>query len=227
MNTRNNLVAKYNKSEIMSRAWKWFKAQDVRTMEMFSKCLRQSWNHAKNGSRSNEIGEIYKKHYNQLFYFVLPRVGGKTEIAEELVNDTFIKAEKHLNNYDVHVSKLNTWLHHIAKNLIIDHHRTAHADRYVNVNDYTDDKGKPMFEQSSSKCADDNIDAEETRSKIAEAFRILSPKYRKIATMFFLREYSYEEISTMLEMPLGSVKGIINRCRKTLQGQLLNVHRMA
>jgi len=224
MNTKNNLVAKYNKSEIMSRAWKWFKAQDVRTMEIFSKCLRQSWNLAKNGSRSNEIAEIYKKHYNQLFYFVLPRVGGKTEVAEELANDTFIKAEKHLNNYDVHVSKINTWLHHIAKNLIIDYHRTAHADRYVNMNNYTDDNGKSMFEQSSSKYADDMVNQKEKQAEIAKAFRTLSPKYRKIATMFFLREQSHAEIAEALQIPVGSVKGMINRSRAVLQEQLQNVH---
>ena len=174
-----------------------------------------------------DIDKIYKEYNERIFYFILPRVGGITEIAEDLTSIVFRKCWQNLDSYKSDVAGFNTWLHFIAKNTIIDHHRTEHADRYFNTDDYVDEKGKPMFELETSTQADDNIMSAENRKKIAEAFRSLSAKQRKIATMFFLRELSHEEISTALNIPLGSVKGTINRCRAKLQEQLQSLYHMA
>ncbi|MDZ7785984.1 MAG: sigma-70 family RNA polymerase sigma factor [Candidatus Saccharibacteria bacterium] len=152
---------------------------------------------------------------------------GETEVAEDLTSEVFRKCIKHLQNYDVNVAKLNTWLYHIAKNVVIDHHRTEHADRYLNTDDYVDDKGKPMFEQQTSIQADDNMMSEESRKNIAEAFRSLSAKQRKIATMFFLRKLSHEEICAALDIPLGTVKATINRCKTKLREQLQSLRQTA
>ena len=217
-----NLKANYNKSAIMKHAWKLFKAQDVRTMEMFSNCLRQSWNIAKNGMAINDISAIYNKYYKQVYYFIFVRVGNMAHIAEELTNDVFIKAQRHIesNNYDVYRSKINTWLFFIAGNIVIDHFRTAHADKYVSVDNFVDaETGREKFQIADSS-HEDNVENSEMSIAIKNAMSTLKPKYRRVAELFFMEQKQYNEISEILNIPMGSVKGMINRCRATLQEQL-------
>jgi len=222
------MKAKYNKSVIMSRAWKLYKAQEIRTMEKFAECMRESWNIAKNGIKELTINRLYDKYSQQISIYISSRIAGNAVVGE-LVNDVFLKAEKHMANYDVHRANINTWLHSIAKNVIIDHYRKVNAvsrgnDAEMNVNDYTDDSGKQMFEVSTSEGADDLVNNEQKQKQIVMAFRALKPNYRKVATMFFLRELSHQEIAEALDVPVGTVKGMISRSRAMLKDALTNVH---
>jgi len=218
------MKATYNKSTIMTRAWRLFKAQEIRTMEMFNTCLTQSWNIAKNGIKDIDIDKIYNKYYQQVYYSILMRVGGKTEIAEELANDVFLKANRHLQKYDVMTAKLNTWLIMIAKNIVIDYYRTNKADNYINVGEFTDSEGKEFFEFSDNSTMD-NVENMELLDKINAAINKLKPNYRQVAKLFFIEEKKHTEIATQLNIPLGSVKAIISRCKTKLQLEL-KTHRI-
>jgi RNA polymerase sigma-70 factor (ECF subfamily) len=217
------MKAKYNKSVIMKRAWKLFKAQEIRTMEMFSDCLRQSWNIAKNGIAINDINTIYHKYYKQVYYFILGKVNNQAHIAEELTNDVFMKAKEHLEKYDVYLAKLNTWLFTIAKNTVIDHFRTAHADKYISVDNFVDSEtGRETF-QIADNNETDNVENDELSTAIQRAMYSLKPKYRRIAELFFMEQKKYDEIAEILDIPMGSVKGMINRVRAMLQESLQGV----
>lgn len=214
------MKAAYNKSIIMKRAWKLFNAQDVKTSEMFGDCLRQSWNIAKNGMAVNDINVIYSKYYKQVYFFILGRVGNRAHIAEELTNDVFMKCREHLERYDVYIAKLNTWLFTIAKNTVIDHFRTAHADKYVSVDNFTDaETGRETFQIVDNNDGD-NVENDELSQAIENAMSKLKPKYRRVAELFFIEQKQYQEISDILEIPMGSVKGMINRVRGMLQERL-------
>jgi len=216
------MKATYNKSLIMKRAWKLFKNQEVRTMEVFSDSLKQSWNMAKNGIGVNDITVIYKKYYQQVYYFIMSMVGYKAHIAEELTNDVFIKCQKHMENYDVYTAKLNTWLIHIARNITIDYFRTAHTDRVVSIDNFVDTEGRETF-QIADKCNNDNVENTELSETINRAMSKLKPKYRQVAELFFIEQKKYDEISEILNIPMGSVKGMISRVRTMLQEQLQSV----
>lgn len=214
------MKANYNKSLIMKRAWKLFRNQEVRTSEMFGDCLRQSWNIAKNGMAINDINTIYAKYYKQVYFFILGRVGNRAHIAEELTNDVFMKCREHLEKYDVYLAKLNTWLFTIAKNTVIDHFRTAHADKYVSVDNFVDaETGRETF-QIADNNETDNVENDELSQAIEKAMSSLKPKYRKVAELFFMEQKQYAEISEILDIPMGSVKGMISRVRAMLQEQL-------
>jgi RNA polymerase sigma-70 factor (ECF subfamily) len=213
------MKATYNKSLIMKRAWKLFKNQDVRTSEMFGQCLRQSWEIAKNGIIVNDINVIYAKYYKQVYYFILQRVANRAEIAEELTNDVFMKCKAHIENYDVYLAKLNTWLLHIAKNTVIDHFRTAHADKYVSVDNFIDAEGRETFQIADTNDKD-NVENTELQETINRAMSKLKPKYRQVAELFFMEQKKYDEISEILNIPMGSVKGMISRVRAMLQQDL-------
>ena len=74
--------------------------------------------------------------------------------------------------------------------------------------------------------ADNEVLTKELHGKIAKAFRTLKPKYRKIAILYFLRDLPYVEIAEIVNVPMGTVKGMISRARQKLQAELGNVYNM-
>jgi len=223
---KNNLVKKFDRkmmSLIMSRAWKLFYQIPVneRVDESFSNCLRKSWSIAKNGKDNQTFEQVYNKNYKQILYYVNGWVKNMTE-AEDITAKVFIKLHKNFEKYDVYQAKISTYLHVIAKSMITDHYRTNHSDKYVNVNSFVDDDGKEIF-QFVDDSTNDGIENDELSNSINTALSNLKPKYKQIAELFFVKEMTYKEISTMLNLKMGTVKGMINRCRAKLQEELKDV----
>ncbi len=60
----------------------------------------------------------------------------------------------------------------------------------------------------------------ELKKRINRAFNTLKPNYKRIAELFFLDGKKYHEIAEICQIPMGSVKGMINRARTLLQMEL-------
>lgn len=223
---QSNMKANYNKSEILKRAWKLFKSREVRTNEKFSECLRQSWHITKNGTNNNTFNQIYSNFNKPIYRYILSKVK-RTEIAEELSQEVFVRLHKHFDNYDVYKAKISTWLYTIANNLIIDHYRTDHSDRYQQVSNFVDSEtGKETYQFTAPESyeTENVMETNELRTKIECAFTSLKPKYKRIAELYFLEDKQYSEIAEICDVPLGTVKGMINRCREMLQNELKTAH---
>jgi RNA polymerase sigma-70 factor (ECF subfamily) len=165
------------------------------------------------------VAELYTKHYDKIFSYVKYIVKDEHD-SEEVTNDVFDKVLRFYDNYDSNQSEIVTWLFNVTKNIVLDYFRTNHQDKYKAVSNFVDGEGKEMFQFNSPAQTDASILNAEKRNEILKAFRGLKPSYRKVAVMYFINEKNYNEISTMLEIPLGSVKGMTNRARKALQEQL-------
>lgn len=211
---------KYNKSIIMRRAWKLFKANEFKT---FSESLIHSWKLAKNGADSITFEQVYKKHYTEILYFV-NRTAKSFEDAEDITGETFAKLHKLFDSYDVTKAKMRTYLYLIAKHAVVDFYRVDKQDNYINVGSYVDDEGKDMF-QFVDESTNDNIENDELGNSIHNAINSLKPKYKEIAELLFIKELSYKEISKVLNMPMNNVKVNINRCRAMLQANLKDVRK--
>jgi RNA polymerase sigma-70 factor (ECF subfamily) len=185
--------------------------------------------------------EIYAKYYKEVLNFLKFKMGnGHYEIAEEICDDTFMKAKKHLATYDKEMSKINTWLKGIAYHQMVDHYRKAtkvveveveneygvsstkkvRKNINTNISDYVDADGDEYFQINAESNTSASVESKEVLSDVAKAFRTLKPKFRKIAIAHFLRQKSYEEVAEICQMPLNSVKVNILRLRATLQSEL-------
>ncbi len=200
----------------------FFKAKD--NSLTFSESLTKSWHIAKNGINNETFDEIYNKNYNNILNYVNYKIKD-SEIAKDITQDIFIKLHKHLDNYDVYQAKLTTWLRTITNNTIVDHIRSK-ANRFslisTSVNQCTDDN-KEYLQLPDNSTNDNTIENNELLDNLSKAFETLKPKYKQIAEMFFIHELSYKEIAEILNIPMGSVKGNINRCRAKLQENLKDV----
>jgi len=174
------------------------------------------------------ITEIYNQYYKQVFNAVRQMVRDE-QYSEDVTQMVFVKVNRLLPTFDESKSAFTTWLYTITKSVVLDFFKTigARNDRMKDVSDFVNAEGNEVFDFNSVSRADDVVRQKETQAEIAKAFRSLKPKYRRVAILFFLREQSHAEISTMLDMPVGSVKGMINRCRTALQNELQGLRQMA
>ena len=207
---------KVNKSQLMKKAWQLFKNQPVKTDEMFAECLKKSWSISKSAPK---FEELYKLYYGAIFNFIFLKLHN-TEVCEELTNDVFIKANSNMHLYNSDKSGISTWLHNIAKNLVIDYYRADNSDKYINVSQFNDaETGKEIFQFADSQTTDSIMDNKELLENVQKAMSKLKPKYQKVAELHFIADKPYNEIAELLEMPLGSVKGMVNRIKSMLTSQ--------
>lgn len=166
---------------------------------------------------------VYNAHKEQIFYFILTKVGNK-EVANELTNDTFIKYSQ--NDFDENQSALLTWLHNLAKNSVIDYFRKEKKRRNdVSINSLVDTDGKEYFEFVSPETtkADSLVNRNEFINKFNIALDGLNPLHKKVSILYFINEMKYNEISEICDIPLNSVKNAIGRSRKVLQSTLISL----
>ena len=167
------------------------------------------------------FNNVYKMNYNMIFNFVNMKLHNINE-AEETTNEVFIKASLNFNSFDASKSKFETWLYNIAKNEIIDLVRKNKLDLHINVGAMKNDEGLETFQFADNCKADDLIENKELKSKIDFAMSNLKPKHKRIAELYFLQDKPYNEIAELCEIPLNTVKGMINRVRAILQVNLKN-----
>lgn len=228
----NKLVTKvvYNRSRVMKRAHKLFKqlVDNERTSENWSNCLRKSWHIEKNGKDCETFEQVYNKFYNPILWYVKSKVKNSMD-AEDITINVFVKLNKHFESYDVDKAKIHTWLRTIAQNSIIDFYRTDKSSKYMNVDNFVDDEGKEFYQfvADSSYETENVMESNELRTAIANAFTNLKPKYKRIAELYFLEDKQYIEIAEICNVPMGTVKGMISRCREMLQSELNNVRTMS
>ena len=212
---------KINKSELFSRAWQLFKTEvakdeNNRTDKFFSECLKKSWLISKGAPT---IEELYKLYYKLVLNFIMQMLHN-IEVAEELTNDTFIKAMQNMDKYFSNKSQITTWLHTISRNLVIDFYRKDESDKVINVSNFVDESGNEFMQIEDTNNKNESLENKELLEAVHKAMASLKPKYQKIAQMFFIEDQPYPEIAEALQMPIGSVKGTIFRIKAMLRGEL-------
>ena len=172
------------------------------------------------------IEKMYNQYYSEVFNYIKWKINSISD-AEEIANDVFIKADRLNKNektrYNSEKCAVKTWLLTITNSAIIDYFRTNHKDKYVNVGQFCDaETGKELF-QFVDNSNTDSIENQELQVRLKGAFKTLKPKYRSIAYLFFLKDKPYNEIAEICNVPMGTVKAYLSRCREMLQQELKTV----
>jgi len=158
--------------------------------------------------------------YRDTIYFLLLRIAGNPEDAEDLTLEAFSKAFKNLHQYTPEYA-FSTWLFRIATNHSIDYIRNK--KRNVLNHNITEEF---FSSESAGMLPSDTGNPEETllRSQkikiMREVVEVLKPRYRRLIELRYFQEYSYEEIGAELNLPLGTVKAQLFRAREFLQNFL-------
>jgi RNA polymerase sigma-70 factor (ECF subfamily) len=161
--------------------------------------------------------------YRDAIYFMLLKMVNNKIDAEDLTIEAFGKAFRNLNQYSPNFA-FSTWLFKIASNNCIDFLRKKKSD-VVSL----DSGGAENSEQDGTMPIAANVlDPEEELIKDQKnnVMRVivnkLKPRYRKLIELRYFKEYSYEEISAELDLPIGTVKAQLFRARELLFNILKN-----
>jgi RNA polymerase sigma-70 factor (ECF subfamily) len=167
-----------------------------------------------------DFNQIYKQYYKEIVSFVGFKIQDSM-IAEEVVNDSFMKLYNNLSTFDVKKASLKTWLFTIVNNTVIDYYRKVKKEHSKTSIDNTIE-GKRVYEINDEGCNGfDVMSNNDIKNNVLKAIGKLSNAgMKKVAILYFINDLSYEEISNELEIPLGSVKGFIHRIRIELQSSL-------
>ena len=171
--------------------------------------------------QSGDIGaynEIVYRYKDRLLNFVF-RFLNDYEKAEDLVQDTFLKVYTHKHSYR-EIAKFSTWLYTIAGNLARTELRKIKRRKTFSMSKLSyDDK---EYEIPFIKDPGQEIETSNFNRKFQHALNELPSDFKTMIILRDIQELSYEDISKIVSVPLGTVKSRINRGRLKLQVFLKN-----
>lgn len=156
---------------------------------------------------------LMDRYRDRLLGWLVKRVGNRTE-AEDLVQRTFMRVYQHLHRFDPERT-FSTWLYTIAGNLAKNVYRSRSRDPIVlfqKLNE-EDGDGRPPQWADETYLPDEMAERRDLRDAVEDAVDELPEHYRKV---FELRERegkSYDEISEVTGLKLGTVKSRLSRAR--------------
>ncbi len=160
---------------------------------------------------------IVQRYKDQLQNFIYRFVGSQEE-AEDIVQETFLRVYRKRKAYK-RIAKFSTWIYTIAGNLARTELRRRKHRKLFSVTDmgYEDRDYEISDEAYNPEHQVDGLIQEEI---IQKEINDLSPKFREVIILRDVQELSYEEISKIIKVPIGTVKSRVNRGRLKLQSRL-------
>ena len=161
------------------------------------------------------------RRYERPVYSVLMRVVRRSEDAEDLVQETFVKVFRALDRYDTE-RPFAAWIFTIASRLAIDHLRRRRVQTVsLSVGEPgSSGEERTMDVEDPGLKPDEITSHREEESNAAKLIDSLPEHYRIVVLLRHQQDLSYEEIAQALHLPLGTVKARIHRARALLKDRI-------
>jgi RNA polymerase sigma-70 factor (ECF subfamily) len=160
------------------------------------------------------FGELVRRYDNRLVNFVYRTVGDR-ERAQDLVQETFVRVYRHLERFD-QTKKFSTWIYTIASNLAKNELRNRSRNPLVlfqAIKQNWDADHRPLEWEDTQYKPDDLYRKRFLKEKVEEAVAQLPEHHRIVFVLRELEGKTYEEISDITGVNLGTVKSRLNRAR--------------
>ncbi len=160
---------------------------------------------------------LVHRYKDQLLNFVYRFVGNRND-AEDIVQETFLRVYKNKHYYK-EIAKFSTWIYTIAGNLAKTELRKRKRRKLFSVSNFMNEE-KDYEIPDEDKNPELEVDGTIKDDIIQKAIEKLPPKFKEVILLRDVQGFSYEEISQILNIPLGTVKSRVNRGRLKLQEDL-------
>lgn len=151
---------------------------------------------AKLKQRNEQAFALLYDNYSGAFYGILLRMLIKEEIAQDALQESFVKIWRNMDSYDKSKGTLFTWMLNIVRNHAIDMMRSKGMKQKIQS---LDDNVRVLSKKSTNAIEEDHV-------LIKELVTNLKPEYRQMIEMAYYKGYTQEELAEELNMPLGTVK---------------------
>jgi RNA polymerase sigma-70 factor (ECF subfamily) len=145
---------------------------------------------------------------------------GSRDLAADLAQETFIKAFLSIDSFD-ETKRFSPWLYRIAHNLCVDYLRKKRLPTEALHYESADGEEVQVDIADRTAAPDALLERKEIRANFESALGGLDEIYREPLVLRHQEQLSYQEISDILEMPIGTVKARIHRGRGLLKEKLL------
>lgn len=162
---------------------------------------------AKRGE-TEAYGELVTRHQTSVFN-VCYRILHNRNDAEDLAQETFMRAYNRLNTFDIE-RDFAPWIRRVAANLCLNHIEAQKTT--LELDDERDQDKTPSPSQQ--------VEVKERSEQIRQALASLPNQYRLVVELRHYQELSYDEIADELKIPLSDVKSHLFRARKILAEKL-------
>lgn len=141
------------------------------------------------------VAELYREYHRPLLSFVIKLVGGDRQWAEDVVQETMIRAWRSVDQLDSETMSLMPWLATVARRVVIDDRRRKAAR--------PQEAGEASMETLH---VTDGMEDLLRKVVVTETLKSLSPAHREILNETILRDRSVNEAAEVLGIPVGTVK---------------------
>jgi RNA polymerase sigma-70 factor (ECF subfamily) len=145
------------------------------------------------------------------------RLVGDRGVAEELAQESFVKAFRNLRGFDVS-RRLSSWLFRIAHNTALDWLRRSRPE-VVSLDDPEEDASQGALAAAVPPAADP-VEREALGHALEAAMRTLRPAHRAAVALRYEQDLSFEEIGQVLGVPEVTARSYVHRARKALAQEL-------
>ncbi len=173
-------------------------------LELLKRCL----------TGDDSAWETLVRAHTRKVYNLCYRFTGRTQDAEDLTQEIFVKIFQTLKSFDAAQGAFTTWLNRVARNHLVDHYRRTKHDRATSS--IEDELGTIEEKPSAEVEPVGQLELRERRELLQVGLDKLSPDLREAVVLRDLHDLDYQEIAQVLDVPSGTVKSRINRGRLEL-----------
>lgn len=170
-----------------------------------------------------EAFNLLVERYQDRLHNFLYRYTHNHNDCEDLVQETFFRVFRSRHSYE-RIAKFSTWMYTIAINLAKSLYKKKKRMTKVTIHkDPDDSEDRPMKLEDPDILPDDVLHEKMCMDELEKALMELSEDFREVVVLRDIQQLSYDEISEITDLPMGTVKSRINRGRAKLQ-ELLESH---
>jgi RNA polymerase sigma-70 factor (ECF subfamily) len=166
---------------------------------------------------------IVQRYKDPLINFVYQFLNDRID-SEDVVQETFLRVYRNKHLYR-NIAKFSTWIYTIASNLAKTELRRRRRRKLVSISQMGFNN-KDYELTDNEQTPEEQIDSEMQERTIRKEIDDLPVKFKEVVVLRDIQEFSYEEISQILKIPIGTVKSRVNRGRLRLQKRLKNLLEM-
>ena len=166
-------------------------------------------------SRDPHVMSALYERYGKTAYSVIYRVVRDVGVAEDLVQETFLRVWNRAQSFDPDRGALGPWILTVARNRAIDHLRSAGGREAPGVLELDRIENPRLFSDLEESAL-----TMDRAKRLKEAFGKLTPAQREVIELAYYEGLSQTEMADRLKQPLGTVKTWVRTALKSLREQL-------
>jgi len=167
------------------------------------------WVKAAQKGNQDAMSQLYSRYVKRLYHFIYYKTLN-VDLAQDLTSQVFLKVVENLPAFQLTQVSFSSWLFAIARNLVIDHFRTAHPR----------DNLEDIWDLSTGEDVEMDAVNRDRYERLHQHIQMLSAEKRELLMMRLWQDLSFQEIADLLDQSLGSCKMAFYRLIKQLKEEM-------